>query len=135
MTENKTVQIVEIGPRDGFQNVKEFIPTEYKLHVIDGLAAAGMKKIQCTSFVSPTAIPQMRDAGEVAMRAMERHPEVAFFALVPNYRGAQAAAQAGLREITPVISLSESHNQSNVRRTHEESLAEIARIRQDFPDL
>ena len=77
----------------------------------------------------------MRDAAQVARAAMERHPDVDFFALVPNYRGAQGAAEAGLREITPVISISVSHNQNIVRRTHEESLSEIARIRQDFPEM
>ena len=56
--------VVEIGPRDGFQNVKEFIPTQEKLQIIDGLVEAGFKKIQITSFVSPKAIPQMRDAAE-----------------------------------------------------------------------
>lgn len=133
--EHKAVKIVEIGPRDGFQSVKDFIPTEYKSKVIDGLVAAGYKKIQCTSFVSPTAIPQMADAAQVARTALERHPDVDFFALVPNYRGAQGAVEAGLKEITPVISLSVSHNQNNVRRSHAESLDEIAKIRQDFPDV
>ena len=58
--------VVEIGPRDGFQNVKEFIPTQEKLQIIDGLVEAGFKKIQITSFVSPKAIPQMRDAAELS---------------------------------------------------------------------
>lgn len=132
---NRKAKVVEIGPRDGFQNVKKFIPTDIKLNVIDGLAAAGYKKIQVTSFVSPRAIPQMRDAEEVVKVSMELHPEVDFFALVPNYYGAKAAVEAGLREITPVVSLSASHNMANVKRTHEESLEELKRIRQDFPDI
>ncbi len=133
--ETKKVKLVEIGPRDGFQNVKEFIPTAHKIEIIDGLVAAGYQNIQCTSFVSPAAIPQMRDASDVVCNVTQRHPTVAFSALVPNYQGAQHAQAAGIKEITPVISLSASHNASNVRRTHEQSLEEIARIRHDFPDL
>lgn len=129
----KQVFIEEIGPRDGFQSVKEMIPTEVKLEIIDGLISAGIKKIQCTSFVR--AIPQMADARQVAETVRNKYPAVDFFALVPNYHGAKAAAEAGLSEISPVISLSEAHNKANVNRTHEESYAEIQRIRQDFPDL
>ena len=62
---NKKVNVVEIGPRDGFQSVKEFIPTEVKLNIIDGVIEAGYRKVQITSFVSPKAIPQMRDAREI----------------------------------------------------------------------
>jgi hydroxymethylglutaryl-CoA lyase len=129
------VMIVEVGPRDGFQNVKTMIPTEFKLEIIDGLVKAGFKKIQCTSFVSHKAIPQMQDAMVVAKTALEKYPDVDLFALVPNLQGARAAAEAGLTEISPVISLSESHNMANVRRTRAESVAEITRIRQEFPDI
>lgn len=131
----KKVTIVEIGPRDGFQSVKEFIPTEFKLEIIDGLVKAGIKKIQCTSFVSPKAIAQMKDAAQVAQTVLAKYPDTAFFALVPNFHGANAAVQAGLKEVSPVISLSVSHNQANVRRTHEESIDELKKIRQEFPEL
>jgi hydroxymethylglutaryl-CoA lyase len=126
---------VEIGPRDGFQNVKTYIPVEIKLQIIDGLVKAGYKKIQCTSFVSPRAIPQMVDAAQVAQTVLEKYPQVEFFALVPNLRGAQNAVAAGLKEITPVMSLSESHNLNNVRRTREQSIEEIRSIREAFPDI
>jgi hydroxymethylglutaryl-CoA lyase len=129
------VKVVEIGPRDGFQNVKAMIPTEFKLEIIDGLVKVGFKKIQCTSFVSEKAIPQMHDAIQVTKTALEKYPNVELFALVPNFYGAKAAVEAGLTEISPVMSLSESHNQANVRRTREESIVEITRIRQEFPDI
>lgn len=129
------VKVVEIGPRDGFQSVKEFIPTELKLKVIEGLVDAGCPKIQITSFVSPKAIPQMQDADTVTRTALERFPNTDLFALVPNFHGAKAAVQAGLKEIGPVISLSESHNKANVNRTHEESLLEVRKIRDEFPDI
>ena len=133
MTQN--VNVVEIGPRDGFQNVKDFIPTEIKLRIIDGLIQSGYKKIQIGSFVSPKAIPQMRDSGEIARRVIEKYEGVDFFALVPNLYGARSAAEAGLKEITPVISLSESHNMANVKRTKEQSIDEIRKIREEFPDM
>ena len=127
--------VVEIGPRDGFQNVKDFIPTEFKLETIDGLVRSGFKKIQCTSFVSPKHIAQMRDAKEIVQTIMPKYPGVDFFALVPNFRGAEAAVDAGIKEVTPVMSLSLSHNKANVNRTHEQSLEEFARMRNEFPDL
>jgi len=127
--------VVEIGPRDGFQNVKAFIPTETKLKIIDGMVRAGFQKIQITSFVSPKAIPQMKDAAEVAETVLGKYSGVDFFALVPNFYGAKSASAAGLKEITPVMSLSESHNKNNVKRTREESIEEIKKIRQEFPDM
>ena len=127
--------VVEIGPRDGFQNVKKFIPTQVKLQIIDGLVEAGFKKIQIASFVSPKAIPQMRDAAELAGAVLDKYKSIQAFALVPNFYGAKLAVEAGLRELTPVISLSESHNRANVKRTVDESLEEIKRIRQTFPDI
>lgn len=128
-------KVVEIGPRDGFQNVKEFIPTETKLKIIDGIVQAGFKKIQITSFVSPKAIPQMKDAKEVAEQVLGKYEGIDFFALVPNLYGAKNAVACGLKEVTPVMSLSESHNKNNVKRTREESIEEIRRIREEFPDL
>ena len=128
-------KVVEIGPRDGFQNVKEWIPTETKIKIIKGLIQSGFQKIQITSFVSPKAIPQMKDAAEVTQEIISSHPDVQLFALVPNYHGAKSAAEAGLKEITPVISLSESHNMANEKRTVDQSLDEMKRIRQDFPDI
>jgi hydroxymethylglutaryl-CoA lyase len=129
------VNIVEIGPRDGFQSVKEFIPTEVKLGVIGGLVRAGVKSIECTSFVSPKAIPQMRDAAEICAEVLKKYPKTHFFVLIPNFFGAKAAWDAGIREVCPVVSLSVSHNKANVNRTHAESLAEITKIRNELPDM
>lgn len=131
----QTVEIVEVGPRDGFQNLPEFLPTEKKLDVIGQLINAGVRHIQITSFVSPKAIPQMRDATEVAAACLARWPELDLLALVPNFRGAQSAAEAGLKKVTNVISLSASHNRANINRTHDESFAELARIHTELPQL
>lgn len=124
----RRIEIVEVGPRDGFQNLCDYIPVEDKLHFIDGLADAGIKHIQITSFVSPKAIPQMKDAAEVAKESLSRHPDLNLFALVPNLRGAMSAREAGLNKVSNVISLSESHNKANIRRTHEESFNELDKI-------
>ena len=132
---NRSVKIVEVGPRDGFQNIKEFIPTELKIEIIDRLVSSGLKTIQATSFVNPKAIPQMADAKEVIQTCKSKHPEVEFFALVPNYKGAEVASRVGLSKISYVISVSEKHNMSNVNKTVEESLAELKRIVEDFKGL
>lgn len=130
-------KVVEIGPRDGFQNVKEIIPTEVKLHVIDGVIEAGFKKVQIGSFVSPRAIPQMADFREVAEKVLTKYADsdVEIFALVPNFKGAAMAKEVGLKEVTPVMSLTESHNMNNVKKTREQSIEEIARMKQEFPEL
>ena len=129
------VTLVEVGPRDGFQNIKEFIPTEIKLNIVDGLVKSGFKKIQVTSFVSPKAIAQMKDAKEIAAKVIAKYPEVQFSALVPNAYGARAAKDAGIKEITYVISASERHNMENVRRTVAESFQGLREIREEMPDM
>lgn len=131
----RKIELYEVGPRDGFQNVDEYIPLETKIRVIDGLVRAGMKHIQITSFVSPKAIPQMKDASELAETCVAKHPDADFFALVPNLRGAQGARDAGLKWISYVVSLSESHNKANIRRTHEDSFSALLDIRNGLPDL
>ena len=105
------ISIVELGPGTGFKTCRSSA-TEKKLAVIDRIIAAGVTHMQITSFVSPKAIPQMRDAAEVAGACLSRYPELDLFALVPNFRGAQSAAEAGLKKVTNVISLSASHNKA-----------------------
>ena len=118
----ETAVIREVAPRDGFQSVKEFIPTEKKIEFIESMLTAGFKEMEVTSFVSPKAIPQMVDAAEVAKTVKARHPEVELTALVPNLRGALNAIDAGLDVINVVFSCSESHNMANIRRTVQQSL-------------
>ncbi|HPS75525.1 MAG TPA: hydroxymethylglutaryl-CoA lyase [Oscillospiraceae bacterium] len=132
---SKKVQIVEVGPRDGFQSVKEFIPTETKKKVIDMLVASGCRKIQATSFVNPKVIPQMADAAEVSEYVLKTYPNVSFYALTPNARGVENACDAGFREVSYVISVSPGHNMANVRRTIDESFEGLAAIRQSLPDM
>ena len=97
---SKQIEVIEVGPRDGFQSVKctPPIPTEIKLDVIDRLVAAGVKHIEYTSFVSPKAIPQLADAKAVTEVVLKKYPDLDLFALVPNLRGAQNAYELGLRK-------------------------------------
>ena len=125
----KSVEIVEVCPRDGFQSVKEFIPTETKIAIIDELAGTGIKTMEVTSFVSPKAIPQMADAAEVmaAFRAKWKG-RVTSVALIPNLRGAEGALAAGADWMNFVVSASEDHNRANTKRTVDESLAEMEKV-------
>lgn len=131
----RTVSVIDITARDGFQNIEAWIPTEIKERVIDELAAAGIRRMEATSFVSPKAIPQMKDAARIAEYMRTRHPEVSFLALAPNLRGVENAVAAGVGEISYIISASPAHNQANIRRTHQQSLDDLAAIRDAYPDI
>ncbi len=131
----KKIELIEIGPRDGFQNIPEYIPAEVKLAIIDDLVAAGVRHVEYTSFVSPKAIPQLRDAKELTAVILEKYPGMDFFPLIPNLYGARTAVECGLTKAAYVVSLSASHNKANINRTHAESLAELQRIRAAFPGL
>ena len=137
MIMSKQIEVIEVGPRDGFQSVKctPPIPTEIKLDVIDRLVAAGVKHIEYTSFVSPKAIPQLADAKAVTEVVLKKYPDLDLFALVPNLRGAQNAYELGLRKVCYVVSLSTSHNKANINRTHEQSLEAYKEIRAAYPDM
>jgi len=126
----------EVGPRDGFQNVATFIPTNDKIAIIDSLIAAGLKNFELTSFVSPKAIPQLADSSDVCRTIIEKYDDkINASALVPNLKGAQSAWNAGIREVACVISVSLAHNKANINRTHEESLAELTRIVESLPGM
>lgn len=130
------VTLNEVGPRDGFQNVATFIPTSDKIAIIDSLVAAGLKDFELTSFVSPKAIPQLADAAEVCRTVIGKYGDkINASALVPNLKGAQSAWESGVREVACVISVSASHNKANINRSHEESLAELAKIVESLPDM
>jgi hydroxymethylglutaryl-CoA lyase len=127
--------IVEVGPRDGFQSIEKWIPTELKLKIISSLIDANFKKIEVTSFISPKAIPQMKDAKEIVTNLISENKDVEFYALVPNLRGALNAWDSGIKRITYVISASEMHNKENVRRTIEESFSDLSLIKKELPEM
>ena len=132
----KNVKVIEVGPRDGFQNIKEFIPTEKKLKTIDLLLESGIKEMEVTSFVHPKAIPQMADAAEVAKKTVEKYAGgVKLTALIPNAKGAENAISCGIREVAYVISVSEAHNKNNINRTVKESMIELNTLLKAYPEL
>lgn len=133
--QKQKITVVEVGPRDGWQNLKQMLTFEEKTDLIDRIVDAGVKELEVTSFVSPKAIPQMADASQLAAWALEKYPDVKMYALAPNFRGVENAVKAGIKHISYVVSVSESHNKANVRRTHEESLAELSKILETFPDV
>ena len=123
-----SVRIREVGPRDGFQNEPETIPTAEKVRLIDLLSASGLRRIELTSFVRPDVIPQLADAEQV-LASVQRREGVAFSVLIPNERGLERALALRERfdEINVFVSASETHNRRNVNRTIEESLAGLER--------
>src|SRR5919198_244476 len=124
----QSVAIREVGPRDGFQNEPEVIPTDEKVRLIDMLSATGLRRLEVTSFVRPEVIPQLADAEQVLGR-IERPDGVSLSVLVPNERGLERAL--GMRdrfdEVNVFLSASETHNQRNVNRSVEESLVALER--------
>jgi hydroxymethylglutaryl-CoA lyase len=123
-----SVRIREVGPRDGFQNEPETIPTAEKVRLIDLLSASGLKRLEVTSFVRPDVIPQLSDAEDV-LEAVQRREGVSFSVLVPNQRGLERALALRERfdEINVFVSASEAHNRRNVNRSVEESLTGLER--------
>jgi hydroxymethylglutaryl-CoA lyase len=122
------VRVREVGPRDGFQNEPEVIPTADKVRLIELLAASGLRRIEVTSFVRPDVIPQLADAEQV-LEAVSLPGAVAASVLIPNERGLERALahRDRFQEINGFLSASESHNQKNVGRSVAESLAGLKR--------
>lgn len=125
--EHRRIHMQEVGTRDGFQSEGIFVDTDRKIELVNALSKTGMAKIEVTAFVSPQAIPALRDA-EVVMREIEREPGVVYTALVPNVRGAERAIDARTDELNLVMSASESHNLSNLRMTREQSFDGLKQV-------
>lgn len=115
-----TVEMVEVGPRDGLQIIQDFVPTERKIELVNSLFAAGVRRMEVTSFVHPKFVPQLKDAAEV-LAGIDRDDRVCM-AMVPNMKGAERAVEAQVDMLDVIVSASESHNRSNVRRSIDESL-------------
>jgi hydroxymethylglutaryl-CoA lyase len=120
--------IREVGPRDGFQNEPEIVPTEIKVELINALARTGLERLEVTSFVRPDVIPQLADAREVLAR-IDVPASVSRGVLIPNERGLENALELRDRfdEINVFMSATETHNRKNVNRSVEESLVALER--------
>lgn len=124
--------LIEVAPRDGFQPIGPFIPTAQKVEFVQAAHAAGLRRIEIGSFVNPKAVPQLRDTGEVLRQTADLpgfDPQV----LVPNARGVALALEAGSRHLVYVISASDAHNRSNVRRDTAQSIDEYGEVMRGLP--
>lgn len=124
----KHVEITEVGPRDGFQNIKEWIPTKTKLELIEQIISCGFKKIEVTAFVHPKAVPQMADADKILTTLKSSHPDIFFIALAPNLKGVANAVKAGADQINYIVSASGRHNFENTRQTIDQSLKGLEEV-------
>jgi hydroxymethylglutaryl-CoA lyase len=125
----RRARIREVGPRDGFQNEPELIPTEVKVQLIDALARTGLQRLEITSFVRADVIPQLSDATEVLQR-VDIPQGVSRSVLIPNLRGLENALEVRDRfdEINVFLSASETHNRKNVGRSIEQSLGGLEEV-------
>jgi len=127
MRDGTDVLVHEMGLRDGLQSIDTIFTTEGKMDWIRAEAAAGVPQIQVGSFVPPKLLPQMADSAEVVVQSI-KIPGLIVSALAPNLKGAENAMKAGAHQVGIVMSVSEAHNMSNVRRTTQDSLDDFARI-------
>jgi hydroxymethylglutaryl-CoA lyase len=119
----KVVDITEVAARDGLQLEKALIPTDRKIALIKAFAAAGARRIEATSFVSPRAVPQLADAADVVTGIRGLGPIIT--ALAPNEKGARRTAEAGVDEIVTFVSASESHSRANLNKGIAQAIADV----------
>lgn len=116
------IKVYEVGPRDGLQNEATPVSTAHKNKLVDGLIAAGLQHIELTSFVHPTAVPQMADADEIMLTNRQKYPHAHFIGLVFNQRGYDRALAAGCRAMAFGVSVSETFSQKNTRMSAQDAL-------------
>ncbi|MEV0068212.1 MULTISPECIES: hydroxymethylglutaryl-CoA lyase [unclassified Amycolatopsis] len=121
-----SVNLREVGLRDGLQ-LEAPIPLAAKLDILDAVAATGVRRVEVTSFVSPSAVPALADAEQLAAE-LGRWPDLAFSALVAGRGGARRAVAAGMADLEYVISASDGHSLANARRTTDEAVAAVPDI-------
>ena len=123
----KRIYIQEVVTRDGFQAESVFVPTEEKIALINRLSRAGYAKIEVSSFTSPKAIPMLADA-EAVMKGINREPGIEYTVLIPNLKGAERALTVGVDEFNLVMSVSEAHNQANLKMGREDSFRGLSSV-------
>lgn len=117
------ITIIEVGPRDGLQNEKNFIPTDAKKEFINALKLAGLKELELTSFVSPKWVPQMSDAAEIVEECLDE--ETRNIVLAPNRKGIDRVYMTGCRAVALFVGVSNSFNQKNINKTTKENMNEV----------
>lgn len=121
------VEIVEVSPRDGLQNEAVHLATPDKAELVERALAAGVRRVEATSFVSPAAVPQLADAEDLLAR-LPRPPDVRYIGLVVNERGLERALAAGVHEINVVVVCSDTLGQRNQRATTDEAVRTARRL-------
>ncbi|KAF1053330.1 MAG: 3-hydroxy-3-isohexenylglutaryl-CoA/hydroxy-methylglutaryl-CoA lyase [Burkholderia gladioli] len=129
MTARAAVKIVEVGPRDGLQNEKTFVPTDVKIALVDRLSHAGFRNVEAASFVSPKWVPQMADGAEL-MAGIARRPGTLYSALTPNLKGLENALAARADEVVTFGAASEAFSQKNINCSIAESIARFEPVAQ-----
>ena len=122
----------EVAPRDGLQSIAAMVPTETKIAMVRASHAAGIRRMEIGSFVSPKAIPQMSDT-PLVLQAAKQLAGLECTTLVPNRRGFEGAINAGADRLGLFMSVTEGHNKANINRSRSESLADLAAIVRDTP--
>ncbi len=130
----RKVDVYEVGPRDGLQNEVRTLATEDKARLIEALVAAGERRIEVTSFVSPRWVPQLADA-EALLQRLKAPPDVVFSALVPNLKGLERAQAAGLREAAVFLSATETHSKKNINKSIDEAVETAREVAQRAHEL
>ena len=125
-------ELSEVAPRDGLQSIGPFVPTDTKIALVRACYEAGLRRMEVGSFVSPRAVPQMADTGDV-LKAAKQLEGLECTVLVPNRRGFDLATNAGADRLGLFMSVTESHNKANLNRTREESFAELSAIVRGAP--
>jgi hydroxymethylglutaryl-CoA lyase len=126
-----SVRIVEVGPRDGLQNIKQSIPTATKVELIQRLAATGLRSIEATSFVSPKWVPQLADGAQVMKEIRllgNQQRQLSYPVLAPNLKGFQNAHKAGAKEIVVFASVTEAFSKANQNCSIDEALAQAEAV-------
>jgi hydroxymethylglutaryl-CoA lyase len=117
-----SVVIRDVGPRDGLQSLDFALPTAWKADLVEGLAAAGLSRVEIGAFVSPRAVPTMSDSGEVLRSLRRRTTQTSYEALVPNLVGADRAVAAGVDAVVAVVSASDTFSRRNVHMGSDEAM-------------
>lgn len=123
-----SVRIVEVGPRDGLQNIKQTVPTTTKIELIRRLADTGLRDIEATSFVSPKWVPQLADGAQVMKEILGESTDRRFPVLAPNLKGLENASKAGAKEIVVFASVTEAFSKANQNCTVEEALGQAEAV-------
>lgn len=132
MAAQKGVRIIEVGPRDGLQNIAKAIPTAVKIELIERLRRTGLSSIEVTSAVSPKAIPQLADnqtlLSHSSIQSLINQPSTRMPVLVPNVRGLEIALKHGVKEVAVFVSATEGFSKANTNCTVEEGLRRAGEV-------